>query len=72
MRPRSPATRPPHCWGVFEEFARLAPGQADGAGLGLAISRRIARALGGEITLESEVGQGSTFTLWLPFRPVAG
>jgi signal transduction histidine kinase len=52
---------------VFEEFSRLDPQAADGAGLGLAISHRIAEALGGRITVESEVGVGSTFTLWLPY-----
>ena len=38
----------------------------DGAGLGLAISRDLARGMGGDLTLESEVGVGSTFTLTLP------
>jgi len=51
---------------IFEEFTRLAPGAAEGAGLGLAISRRIARLLGGDLTVESEPGHGSNFTLWLP------
>ena len=51
---------------VFEEFARIEPTGKGGAGIGLAISRRTARALGGEVTLESDVGKGSTFTLWLP------
>jgi signal transduction histidine kinase len=38
----------------------------DGAGLGLAISRRLARAMGGDVTAASELGRGSTFTLYLP------
>jgi signal transduction histidine kinase len=51
---------------VFEEFVRLDPHSAPGAGIGLAMSRRITDALGGSITLQSEEGVGSTFTLWLP------
>jgi signal transduction histidine kinase len=51
---------------VFEEFVRLDPGGAPGAGIGLAMSRRITDALGGNITVRSEIGTGSTFTLWLP------
>jgi signal transduction histidine kinase len=51
---------------LFREFSRLDPEAGHGAGLGLAISRRIAEALGGSISVESEVGRGSTFALWLP------
>ena len=53
---------------IFEEFSRLGTHDRAGAGLGLAISKRLAEALGGEITVESEVGSGSTFTLLLPIH----
>jgi PAS domain S-box-containing protein len=53
---------------IFQEFTRLDPSAPHGAGVGLAISRRIACLLGGDVTVESEVGRGSTFTLWLPER----
>ena len=60
---------PPEKWDtIFEEFNRLASDETSGAGLGLAISQRLAQALGGQITLQSEVGSGSTFTLWLPLE----
>jgi signal transduction histidine kinase len=54
---------------IFEPFVQLDRHQAHGragAGLGLAISRDLARAMNGELGVESEVGQGSTFTLSLP------
>ncbi|HEX7090858.1 MAG TPA: PAS domain-containing sensor histidine kinase [Longimicrobiales bacterium] len=50
---------------IFDEFTRL-ESDAAGFGLGLAVSRMLARALGGEVTMRSRVGVGSTFTLWLP------
>jgi signal transduction histidine kinase len=56
------------CERIFGEYERLDPGAAEGAGIGLAISRTVARALGGDITVRSTVGEGSTFTLWLPER----
>jgi len=52
---------------IFEEFSRL-ESDRPGAGLGLAISEQLAQALGGRISVESEPGRGSTFTLWLPLR----
>ena len=53
---------------VFDEFFRAptATTTARGEGIGLAMSRRVARLLGGEITLDSEEGRGCAFTLWLP------
>jgi PAS domain S-box-containing protein len=51
---------------IFQEFTRLDPEAQHGAGVGLAISRRIARLMGGDITVASEIGRGSSFTLWLP------
>jgi signal transduction histidine kinase len=56
---------------IFDEYAQA--GNADGErgwGLGLAISRRLAGALGARIDVESELGNGSTFTLALPPRCV--
>jgi signal transduction histidine kinase len=52
---------------IFEPFVQLDPGQEPhGAGLGLAISRDLARAMGGDITVTSAVGQGACFVLRLP------
>lgn len=54
---------------VFREFTRFDPDATAGSGIGLAISRRLARALGGEITFTSTPAVGSTFTMWLPLEP---
>jgi PAS domain S-box-containing protein len=56
---------------IFEPFVQLrAPGSlpAGGTGLGLPISRDLARAMGGDVTAASTVGVGSVFTLTLPLR----
>lgn len=51
---------------LFQEFGRAAAAPAGGAGLGLAISRRLASAMGGALSAESQPGVGSIFALTLP------
>ena len=52
---------------IFDEFVQLShPDQVLGTGLGLPISRRLAVLLGGTLTVESTLGEGSTFRLILP------
>ena len=59
---------------IFESF-RQADGSTSrrfgGTGLGLSICRQLARAMGGDVTVASVADEGSTFTLRLPFEPVA-
>jgi len=59
---------------IFDEFEQVNAGPRGdsmqrGTGLGLAISRRLAQLLDGDLRVESQVGKGSTFTLWLPVHP---
>ena len=56
---------------VFEKFERVDPTEPGGNGLGLYIARRLARAMGGDLTLASAPGQGALFTLSLPAEPTA-
>jgi two-component system sensor histidine kinase VicK len=57
------------CQHVFEKFYRAKDprvAKITGSGLGLAIAREVIRLHGGDITVESELNKGSTFTLVLP------
>jgi signal transduction histidine kinase len=51
---------------VFDKFERLGRSGDGGSGLGLYISRRLARAMGGELSVESAPGQGARFILSVP------
>ncbi len=55
---------------IFDPFVQLdrrqIPASRRGVGLGLSISRELARAMGGDLTVKSEVGKGSVFTIELP------
>lgn len=58
---------------IFDEFEQVNAGARGdsmerGTGLGLALARRMARLLGGDVTVESNPGEGSIFTVWLPVR----
>ena len=68
---------PEHLPLIFDPFVQVETGHTrsnDGSGLGLTISRRLARLMGGDLTVQSVVGKGSAFTLWLqaaPSQPIA-
>jgi PAS domain S-box-containing protein len=52
---------------IFEPYQQAeAADQHRGSGLGLSISRRLARLMGGDLTVQTQLGVGSSFTLWLP------
>lgn len=50
-------------FGKFERVDRTEPG---GSGIGLYVARRLARAMGGDLTVDSAPGQGARFRFWLP------
>jgi signal transduction histidine kinase len=54
---------------IFEEFTQVDRGprrRLDGTGLGLALTKRMVELVGGSIRVDSKLGSGSTFTVWLP------
>jgi signal transduction histidine kinase len=53
---------------VFEKFERVDPSEPGGSGLGLYIARRLARAMGGDLTLDQQSNEGARFTLRLPLK----
>jgi signal transduction histidine kinase len=66
---------PEHLAEIFGEYAQVGSSSSDhhiGWGLGLAICRRLVAALGGQVTVRSEPGRGSTFTISLPPSCVMG
>jgi signal transduction histidine kinase len=66
---------PQHMEDIFEPFFQVETRHSrrvSGTGLGLSVSRRLARLLGGELLAESKPGEGSTFELRLPTTPAPG
>jgi two-component system cell cycle sensor histidine kinase/response regulator CckA len=69
VRDTGPGISPEEQEKVFDRFFRgslAEAGNVPGTGLGLSIAYEIVRAHGGRIAVESQMGQGSTFTIWLP------
>jgi signal transduction histidine kinase len=69
VRDDGPGIAPEHHEKIFERYKQISPwpGVArHGHGLGLAVARILARAMGGDIVLESQLGHGALFTLTLP------
>jgi signal transduction histidine kinase len=69
VRDTGPGIAAEHVERIFDRFFRVDQSRSrdlGGSGLGLAIARLLAELQGGDITVESMLGAGSTFTMWLP------
>src|SRR5438477_9795755 len=69
VRDTGPGIAAEHAERIFDRFFRVDQSRSrdlGGSGLGLAIARLLAELQGGDITVESTLGAGSTFTMWLP------
>lgn len=69
-----PGIAPDEMEGLFEAFVQTRSGQAvgEGTGLGLFISQQYVQWMGGEITVESQVGAGSNFSFEIPVERISG
>ncbi len=69
VKDTGPGISPENQARLFRPFSQIDSTKTrahDGAGLGLVITRRLARAMGGDVQVSSKLGEGSTFTLYLP------
>ena len=58
----------PNLFSAFQQFDKSANNDMAGAGLGLIISDKLVKLMGGRITVESKYGAGSVFTVWIPLK----
>lgn len=66
---KGPGIAPERLPGIFGRFSGA--GETSGTGLGLALVRRLTESLGGQVSVESRLGQGTTFSFTLPASPLA-